>query len=97
MISTISIPVCRTTIEIKIPNYEPVNMVRHLDVFKPPEELSFALRGARGIYISQNLGYLRMKGRKLDGNCITILKDHIARQNSTLPNDNGTPRRSNRG
>jgi hypothetical protein len=72
-------------------------MVRHLDVFKPPEELSFALRGARGKDISQNPGYIRMKGRKLDGNYISILKDHIARQNSTVPNDNGTPRCSNRG
>jgi len=66
MISTVSIPVCRTTIEIKITNYEPVYMVRHLDVFKPPKELSFALRGARGIDVSQNPGYISMERRELD-------------------------------
>jgi len=66
-------------------------------LFKPSKELSFTLRGARGIDISQDPGYIRMKRRKLDGNCIGILKDHSARENGTVPNDNGPSGHSNRG
>lgn len=63
-----------------------------MDVFKPLNKLSFALRCAQCIYIGKNPSITVMVGGEFYRGSIRVLKHHIPRDNTTMPDYNGPPK-----
>lgn len=88
VIITRFISIIRTTIEIKITHNNPIDVIRHLDIHKPIQEISFTIRGTGSIDVCEKPMSIIMIRTEINGDSKRIMENKGAKKQRRFPNDN---------